>query len=98
MFTKSVIMFRNLVNKLHSKVEQSYTPDPDTTSRRYVDRFEMISIISQFYSEDSAMSVANVYRNILEKTERDHAEGRIDRETYVSQKRQIEIEIAKLCK
>jgi hypothetical protein len=85
-------MSSKLARNLRSTVEKS-----DVSLRRsYVDRIDMIGTISPFYSEDSPMSLINLYRNTLSALEKDHTNDHVDHATYVYQKTRIESEIAKL--
>ena len=72
------------------------TPENEQMRRKYVDKFEQIGSISQFYSEDSVMVLVNVYRNIQKELERDFVDGRMDSTEYHKQTIQIEREMDKL--
>ena len=86
-------MSSNLVRNLRSVVE---TDEVLAHHRSYIDRFDKIRTISQFYSEDSAMALVNMYRNILLGVEKDFTAGRIDVHEFQRQKTQIERETHKL--
>jgi len=61
---------------------------------RYVAQIEGIRRMSRMYSEDSGLALVNIYRNELSKLEIE--KDALGNEVYISQKRKIESEIAKL--
>lgn len=71
------------------------TAEPLAVSRpRHVAQIEGIRLMSRIYSEDSGLALVNIYRNELSKLETE--KDTLGNEVYISQKRKIEIEIAKL--
>jgi len=82
------------VLKLRSAVHD--TPENEDVRRRYVDKFERIGAISQFYSEDSVMALVNIYRNIGREMENEFLEKRMDSAEYQRQQKRIQDEMDKL--
>jgi len=87
MSSKRVLQLRSAIHD---------TPEKEDVRRRYVDKFERIGAISQFYSEDSVMALVNVYRNIGRHMESEFLEGRMDSAEYQRQIKRIDAEMDKL--